>query len=46
MAKHATHKDDRAYLTKGDYRKRRNRERKALARAIAPARTARLGVAR
>lgn len=46
MAKHVTHKDDRAYMTKGDMRKRRNRERKALAKAIPPARTAWLEVAR
>lgn len=46
MAKHVTHKDDRAYVTKGDHRKRRDRERRALAKAIPPARTAWAGVTR
>lgn len=46
MAKHITHKDSRDYLTKGDMRKRRDRERKALAKALAPARTAWAGVTR
>lgn len=46
MAKHATHKDNRAYVTKGDYRKRRNRERAALIKAATPARAAWAGVTR
>jgi hypothetical protein len=40
MTKHTTHKDRRDYLTKGDLRRRRNRDRLALAKTIAPVRTA------
>lgn len=46
MSKHITHKDSRAYLTKGDLRRRRNRERLALAKTIAPVRQTWAGVAR
>jgi len=46
MAKHTTHKDNRHYLTKGNMRRRRNRERAALIKAATPARTAWAGVTR
>ena len=46
MAKHVTHKDRRDYLTKGDMRRRRERERRALIKAATPARVAWAGVTR
>lgn len=46
MSKHTTHKDNRAYSTKGDMRRRRNRERLALAKTITPVRQTWAGVAR
>lgn len=45
MSKHTTHKDRRDYLTKGDMRRKRNRERLALAKTIAPVRQTWAGVA-
>ena len=46
MTKHTTHKDNRDYATKGDMRRRRNRERAALTKTIAPVRQTWAGVAR
>lgn len=46
MAKHITHKSDKAWMTKANMRQRRNRERLALAKTIAPVRTTWAGVAR